>query len=289
MKKTLLVILAAIASVGVFAQENTNGGDLRMANHHRFSVGLRGGAALSMIKAADAQKQVGHDEFLDLQYAYYWGAKEGKKVNLGIVTGLSVGQNVTSWRGAYSDAFQLNVMGDAIDYKLSCNFNETMQACVAELPLMFSLQTQGGFFFNVGPRFVLPFLGKTQQMLTDGNVIATFVKEGVSLENEPLTGVIPSANYSQKGASTMLNVLLATDFGYEWGFKNGHALGLGVYAAYGIGLTKKAEQTSVIMLEPKANGANLHVNSPAKLATGLPGYCDAGLKLVYHFGFAAKK
>ena len=58
-----------------------------------------------------------------------------------------------------------------VEYEISVDdIHENLQQIQVEVPLMFSLLTTNGLFFNIGPRFMLPVYTPYKQVITNGNI-----------------------------------------------------------------------------------------------------------------------
>ncbi len=260
---------------------------------HRFSIGVRGGVA-SLMHETDVMGKwnAGFDALLDLQYAYYFGAKPGKKVNPGILVGLSAGWAQSSLKSGVDTAYTVETSDGKIDYAISAdNVKENDGQLQLEIPVMFSMLTEKGFFLNVGPKFVLPVFSHYNQNITSPNINAYFEDEGVMVRNEVITGLVQDNQLKTKGkwATSKLNVMVTAELGWEWMLKNGDALGLGVYGNYSVYdlYDNSTDNKSLInVTAPSATGpANVDVLSATDTYTNGLGYFDCGLKLVYHFNF----
>lgn len=270
---------------------------------HRFSIGVRGGVASLMQNTNDIMGnwRAGGDGMLDLQYAYYAGASETQSCNLGFITGVSVGYGNSGLRASVRDSFSL---GDSIKYQIAAkNVNEQDGQIQVEIPLLFSLRHESGLFFNVGPRFMLPAFSHYKQTIDKTDEDATyidayFVNEGVHVVNKPVTGELTDEDCNQHDKrdfkkTTKFHVMLTSEIGYEWALRNGHNLGLGVYANYSLyNMYKNGNLTDEAIITvpngPEANGAHVNVLTATDAYAQKQGFFDCGLKLVYHFGFPVK-
>ena len=264
----------------------------------RFTIGLRGGVASLLhnpVAAANGKWKPGFDVLLDLQYAHYW--QKGDKPSYGILTGLSAGY-VRS--GVTSDVAYSIPSDGKLSYDINVKAREYDGAVLLEVPLMFSMITNGGLFFNVGPRFQLPVFNHYTQKVTDANganIEALFVKEGVKVADEIVTGRVATTKGNLKDMS-MFNLLLGAELGYEWRLKNNNALGLGVYASYGLfslynhtaagqlvdvtaptgSAVGQVDFNPITSVYTEGNGFKFGANN------GLD-FFDCGLKLNYSFNF----
>lgn len=264
----------------------------------RFSIGLRGGAASLMqdVKGSELGSwKLGYNAALDLQYAYYFARKKHpeRATRHGILVDLSAAFTHSDLAGTVDSTYtEANFHGtgkDVIYDVFAENVKEHDSQLQVELALMYSLLHKG-FFFNIGPKVIMPLYNPFKLSAQNWDITAT-LPEGVKVVNEPVTGrldeFVPSA---KKWNSSKVNIALAADLGYEFKLRNGHALGLGVYADYNFkdfGFKPAEDGTySLVKVEPVASQpADVTVlpltNTYAK---GLNGF-DAGVKVVYHFNF----
>ena len=270
----------------------------RLYPFHRFSIGVRGGVA-SLMQKSDVMGnwRAGFDALLDLQYAYYFGAPQGKKVNMGIMTGVSLGWAQSGLKSAIDTAYTVSTDNGDIDYTISAEQAEENNGQLQlEIPLMFTLVTEKGLFFNVGPRFIIPAYAHYNQKLTDPSIDAYFREEGVSVSNEVITGRLQDNQLNTKGKwnASKVNITLSAELGYEWLLSSGNSVGLGVYANYAVWSHYKngaqSDLKSLISVAPPSATAPADVDVFSASDTyfkGL-GYFDCGLKVSYNFNFFKK-
>lgn len=284
--------------------------DAKTPGWHRFSIGVRGGVASLMHDNAKESGspilgnwKAGWDALLDLQYAYYWGHKEGQKINYGIITGISVGYASSSiskdLKEQTPDGYT-DKAGNSVTYSFSStNVNENDAQIQIEVPVMFSLLTEGGLFFNVGPKFMMPVFTRYTQHIENADLDLLFNDYGVHVTNEDVIGVVTNDGKNFKGDGTWganklkINIMLTAELGYEFKLNNGDALGLGVYGNYAPYNTYSNEKSQLINLEaldPTAGPVNqVTPQSATDAYTEHMNYFDAGVKLVYHFNFPKQK
>ena len=258
---------------------------------NRFSVGVRGAFASSMAKPATTP--LGFDVLLDLQYAHYWAADQDK-IRLGIMTGLSAGYMSTTRSQAWDETYVAKTDDGDIEYHVTAdNIQETNHQLQLEVPLMFSMITAKGLFFNVGPRFLLPAYTPYKQVITNGNVVATDLQTGVVIPNNPVYGQLSEEQVNQKGKGEQqfdLTMTLGFELGYEFKLKSGNSIGLGAFLNYGV----------YSMYSNKALGSAIDVTAPSKQAdqnavvkvesltnayTEKMGHLDAGVKVCFNMDF----
>lgn len=262
----------------------------------RFTIGVRGGAASLMHKSPVGNWGIGFDALLDLQYAHYW-KKFGKKMQYGILVGVGVGFARSSLSTAVNDSLPVISTSDGdIQYRIKAtDVKEHDGQIQVEVPLMFSMVHEKGFFMNLGPRFMIPVYGLYNQNISEPSIDATFIEEGVTVSNALITGVLTDDQQHSKGTwkPSTLNIMLGAELGYEYTFRNKNSLGIGIYGNYSVYTLYKNDfnYASLVSLVEKPDAgkpAVLNVLSATDTyATGL-GYFDVGLKLSYHFNWWKK-
>lgn len=262
----------------------------------RFTIGVRGGAA-SMMQNLDGigKGSIGFDAALDLQYAHYWKTKH--EHNVGLIVGASAAFARNNVKGNSLANFRVPTVDGDIDYHISGAVDKlVMNEVQVEVPVMFSLVTKKGFFLNLGPKLMVPVYSFYKQNLTASDITATFVKEGVPVTNEVVTGVFPADQKETKGKwhNAVIHVMLAGELGYEFKLKNNDSFGLGVYGGYSVYNNYKQldqpQQSYVQITAPTATScAIVNVKCASDVHTNRLGYWDAGLKLAYHFNWPDRK
>lgn len=259
----------------------------------RFTIGVRAGAASMLQKMVneDAKSKFGFDVLLDLQYAHYWQTKKEHK--LGLLTGISFGIAQGGLKAPKStDQYTVtDPDGMKASYTVTAdNIKETDRQLQLEVPLMFSLISKQGVFFNFGPRFFIPVYTPYKATLENPNIDAYFEQTDVHVTNEVITGLMKDNQTVGKGKTNnnlKLNITLGTELGYEWQLKNGHSLGLGAYANYGLySMFKQDAQNkkSLVTVTP-AIPSTITTNSATEAWTQKMGFVDVGVKLAYHFNW----
>lgn len=259
----------------------------------RFTIGVRAGAASMLQKMVneDAKSKFGFDVLLDLQYAHYWQTKKEHK--LGLLTGISFGIAQGGLKAPKStDQYTvIDPDGMKASYTVTAdNIKETDRQLQLEVPLMFSLISKQGVFFNFGPRFFIPVYTPYKATLENPNIDAYFEQTDVHVTNEVITGLMKDNQTVGKGKTNnnlKLNITLGTELGYEWQLKNGHSLGLGAYANYGLySMFKQDAQNkkSLVTVTP-AIPSTITTNSATEAWTQKMGFVDVGVKLAYHFNW----
>ncbi len=275
----------------------------------RFSIGLRGGVASLLHKVETTGTWTGNwkpgfDVLLDLQYAHYW--QEGEKPSLGILTGLSAGyvRSGVATNG-YSQVVNAGVKdakGNDLSYTLNGDAREYDGQVLLEIPLMFSMITNNGFFFNIGPRFQAPLFSHYKQTIESENIGLLFPGYNVTITNEPGISKLTdteATKYGTKQPASLFNILLGAELGYEWRLQNNNAVGLGVYAGYGLfSLYNNANTGNLFTSVTAPTGTNpavITVDPATKAFTQGNGFkfgpqngmdfFDCGIKLNYSFNF----
>ena len=173
------VIVEQVKGDSVKSQQNFKHG------YDRFTIGLRGGASGLLHKVEKGDWTCGFDVLLDLQYAHYW-AKDGRPVDLGIITGLSLGYAQSGMKSNVNSQFTYPDSDPSfpvdIDYDIRADkVTEKDGQIQLEIPLMFSLLHTNGLFFNVGPRFMIPVYTPFNQTITDNE--NTYIYNAVDRRN----------------------------------------------------------------------------------------------------------
>ena len=273
--------------------------------YDRFTIGARGGVASLLHKTENGSRVIGGEGLLDLQYAHYW-TKDGRPVDLGILTGISLGYSQSGMKTAVNSQLKGLSDGDAqkpmtVDYTIRADkVKENDGAIVMEIPLMFTLIHDCGFFFNYGPKLMMPLYTPYKQTISDNAntlIEAYFRDVDVKVENEVITGILRDDQKKLKGTDNgdqfVINVLLGAEFGYEWILKSGNSLGLGAYVDYGVysSYKNKTSESPLISVTPPqgSNPADVEVLSATKTYASKLGYVSAGVKLAYHFNFPKKR
>lgn len=273
--------------------------------YDRFTIGVRGGVASLLHKTENGSRVIGGEGLLDLQYAHYW-TKAGRPVDLGILTGISLGYSQSGMKTAVNS--QLNNLSDGdknnpmtVDYTIRADqVKENDGAIVMEIPLMFTLIHDCGFFFNFGPKLMMPVYTPYKQTISDNAntlIQAHFQETDVTVGNEVITGILRDDQKKLKGTDNgdqfVINVMLGAEFGYEWILKGGNSLGLGAYVDYGVysSYKNKTSESPLISVTPPqgSNPADVEVLSATKTYASKLGYVSAGVKLAYHFNFPKKR
>ena len=259
------------------------------AQFDRFNIGLRGGVASVLQKAEKGDWKVGGDILLDLQYAHYW--KRDYKPALGLIIGASVGYSLSPIKCGVNDNFIANEgTPDQVDYAINVDKVEEKDGQIqVEVPIMFSLITDKGFFFNVGPRFMLPVWKRSHTDIDNAHIQATLPNEGVTVTDNVVTGILNNGDVKNSWKSADINIMLTCELGYEWKLANGHAVELGVYADYSVYSKYSNTPTTESFINVTAPSAAGIANASARALTdsyaNKLGYFDAGIKLTYCFNF----
>ncbi len=256
---------------------------------NRFSIGVRGGIA------AQSVPSFGFSTMLDLRYAHYW-VKSSKSPMLGILTGVSVGymqfgQNLGLDKYNVTIPDATGTLNYLVDIKNASSINRQVQL---EVPVMFSMVMQNGFFVNAGPKLILPAYAGYKQDMSGVTLTATHVEEGVTIApNDPLMGVVADAIESGKNKNAWdVTVGLGAELGYELKFESGYALDLGVYATYGINTKTYKDANGQILTITPPDEVNVGAGKMQSIMNAGPvnmSYLDAGLKLTFHFNWDNKK
>ena len=262
---------------------------------NRFAIGVRGGFASTM--ATTKNMPLGFDALLDLRYAHYW-AKDQKKPALGIMTGLNIGYVQASQSMKFLDKYTTPTVHSDVDYVVEADkVAETDRLIQLEIPVMFSMITPKGFFLNVGPKLILPVYGKYTQTITEPKIsISAYLPElnGNPIVNEVVMGKLTKEQMDvtdnlADNPCKLMSLAFGAELGYEFKFKNGHSLDLGVYADYSVyTLYNNSVATGkVITVTPPTytSPAIVEVQPMSTVSGNKFAFLDAGLKISYNFDF----
>lgn len=258
----------------------------------RFAIGARGGFASTM--ATGKNMPLGFDALLDLRYAHYW-AKDLNKPAIGIMTGLNVGYVQASQAIEILDKYTAPTVDGDVDYVISADeVAETDKQIQLEIPVMFSMVSPKGFFLNVGPKIILPVYSIYEQTITNPNIYA-YVPElnGNPIINEVVMGKVTDEQMNITGNMAdnpckLLSLALGAELGYEFKFKNGHSLDLGVYADYSVytlynNSINAASKVITVTVPTQTSAAVVEVLPISKALANKFAFMDAGLKISYNF------
>lgn len=257
----------------------------------RWAIGVRGGFA-SIMTGID-NFPVGYDALLDLRYAYYWAADKSKPA-LGIMTGLSAGYVHSIQTAGLHKEFTLNTDEGDVDYVITAdNVTERTHQMQLEIPIMFSMVTEPGFFLNVGPKIILPVYSTFNQQIVNP-VIEAYVPElnGKPITNNVVMGVLSEEQCNITGRLNnqfKLSLALSFELGYSFKLKHdkSRTLDLGIYADYAVYSMFKLQgnEGHIFAITPPSatSAAVVEVQSLTNTYAGNLGFFDAGLKITYNF------
>ena len=260
---------------------------------NRLSFGLRGGFASTL--AGSKGVPAGFDALFDLRYAHYWVKDQGKML-LGIMTGLSAGYVLTRQQTTFLDEYTAPTVDGDVFYHISADkVVEKNHQVQLEVPVLFSMVTPKGFFLNAGPKLVLPVYSQYHQQLTNPTISAYLAElDGHPITNEVVMGAVSGEQADLRGKMVdnpckLMSLALTAELGYEFKFKNGHSLDLGVYADYSVyNLYRTEDATGKIVsltLPTKTSAAIVTVQPISSAFANKFGFVDAGLKLTYNLDF----
>lgn len=277
----------------VYVQDTVVVEDIVSANTHRLSIGLRGGFASTM--ATTKNMPLGFDALLDLRYAHYWAIDQNKPA-LGIMTGLNIGYVQASQSMKFLDKYTTPTVHSDVDYVVEADkVAETDRLIQLEIPVMFSMVTPKGFFLNVGPKLILPVYGKYTQTIAEPKISAYLPElSGNPIVNEVVMGKLTKEQMDvtdnlADNPCKLMSLALGAELGYEFKFKNGHSLDLGVYADYSVYTlyNNSIAAGKVITVTPPTytSPAIVEVQPMSTVSGNKFAFLDAGLKISYNFDF----
>ena len=212
------------------------------------------------------------------------------------MTGLSAGYVQTSQQTAFLDEYTAPTVDGDVFYHISADkVVEKNHQVQLEVPVLFSMVTPKGFFLNAGPKLVLPVYSQYHQQLTNPTISAYLAElDGHPITNEVVMGAVTGEQADLRGKMVdnpckLMSLALTAELGYEFKFKNGHSLDLGVYADYSVYNLYRTENTTgkIVSLTPptKTSAAIVTVQPISSAFANKYGFVDAGLKLTYNLDF----
>jgi hypothetical protein len=256
---------------------------------NRFSIGIRGGFASTL--AGSKGIPAGFDALLDMRYAHYWVKDQGK-ILLGLMTGLSAGYVQANQTTNFLDEYTAPTVDGDVFYHISADkVVEKNHQVQLEVPVLFSMVTPKGFFLNAGPKLILPVYSQYHQQLTNPTISAYLDElNGNPITNEIVMGAVTGEQADLRGKMVdnpckLMSLALAAELGYEFKFKNGHSLDLGVYADYSVYNLYRTDATGKIvsLTPPTKTSAAVVTVQPISSAFGNKfGFLDAGIKISYN-------
>ena len=248
MKKVIILLFAAISSVGVSAQVT-----------HEFLI--NGGVGLSALnyKLPEGKKNLGIGGDCGIGYSCFfheqWGIGIG--VDLGFYNTKAILDNVQLISSGLQDS-----ENDRFDmYSTLMNYTEKQKAMFLNIPLILQFQTKGTqkFYANAGVKIGLPLSCKFS--VSD----ATIINKGYYpdydnwLEMPGFAGFGTFANYNSTGKLKLgLAAMLTLEAGGKWKLGEKVSLYTGIYFDYGLNNTLKDKE------QPFVNYTN---TQPAEFTT----------------------
>lgn len=208
-----------------------------MSQYDRIAVGARVGAASHM---QATPLPMGVEAMLDVQYAHYW-RHDGWNLQLGLVVGLSAGYSDSRYGRSIHESASYSLTENGltfpIDYTVDASLRERNQQAQLELPVLFSMVMQCGWFLNVGPRLQLPLAGRYSQSVSDDVVTARYSRWSYQpIVNSATTGCFSDAERHSEGKwqTAKFNLLVGAETGYEYMFRDKNRIVIGAYGQVGV-------------------------------------------------------
>lgn len=254
----------------------------------RFSIALRAGFASTMAKPTPAIP-MGFDARFDLQYAHYWKTQNQKSL-VGLLIGASIGYMQTNRDIVWDETWTANTSdGDVLYHVTADNIRETNQQLQVEVPVMLALMTEGGFYFNVGPRVMLPIRTPFKQVINNGHISATDLETTDVMLDNVIYGKLTEDQTNITGMTKQqfdITLMVGLELGHEFRFASGNSFGFGLYANYGVYSTYSNRPLGTIIDVTAPNYdkiATVDVYSMTDAYTTKMGHLDVGVKLSFNF------
>ena len=295
MKKFIVFSILCVLTSYVTYGDTLDIADADTIGYNRFSIGVRGGAAIAIMSSGSFTSRVGYNALLDLEYSHFFNRKSENVPYCGILAGVSVGYIATGMKGSIKDQYTTaDADGDRVDYTITAdNVVSSIGQLQVQVPLMFTMLYKG-LFVNVGPRFAIPVYSPYSQTLENAHIAAYYEPYGVTRVDNVITGKLAEEQLNTKSTwdAPVFQLFVSAEIGYEFALKNGHSIGIGLYADYCAFNTFKKDATANSMISVSQIGAD--PANPAPKVEVLPAISvyadkfscfDVGLKLVYNLNF----
>lgn len=261
-----------------------------MSQYDRITIGARVGAASHM---QAAPLPVGVEAMLDVQYSHYW-RHDGWKQQLGLVVGLSAGYSDSRYSRSIHEtsSYMLteNGLSFPIDYTVDAAVRERNRQIQLEVPVLFSMVMQCGWFLNVGPRLQLPLAGRYAQSISDDVVSATYSRwSDQPIVNSPTTGCFSDDERTSqdKWQAAKFNLLVGGETGYEYMFHDKNRIVVGVYGHCGVlPATRSVDADSrLVQIVPPspASAAQISTLGLSNTYSERINYFSVGVRVAYSF------
>lgn len=251
---------------------------------HRLSIGVRGGASTFMQQADGFKALINGAVGVSVEYTHSW--LKGS-IQHGILTGLGITYTRGGLRGAVNDEWtdDSDVTYGTLRYLTTAKqVQETIGQVQIEVPLMYSMTMDNGYFLHAGPKLLLPIAGHHSQELTDAHVTAYNLTYNptTALMDKKYIGFIPESNrdITGKWSAMKVGLLLSLETGYEFRFADGSSLGLAGCVNYGIPQRLSNNQPSCIVVSPAEPEAKV-LSATGTYANRIS-YLDFGVKVTYN-------
>ena len=199
------------------------------------ALGLRGGGQICSTEATKDHNP--HPEFSGVGMAELrFGAfgTVANNVDLGFNAGVGAGYGGMGVRRTSKNGFiTTDYLGNMIVYETTAEYKLKEDFVRLDLSLFFSLKAKG-FVMNIGPRFVMPFATSSSLTIEEATILARYADYAVTLNNEKITGVLPTPYRQQMDAVLpKYHLVMALEAGYEWKIED-NAVGLQAFGDFGV-------------------------------------------------------
>ena len=256
----------------------------------RWSAGARLGFASNF---AGEKLPLGCGALLDFTFAHYWVAG-AEKTAFGIKTGLNLGYVYTNQsKTPELERYTVPTVDGNVDYTIEIDkVNQNTHQLQFEVPIMFAMQTPGGFFLNAGPKLILPVYSQYHQTLNSTS--SAYVPELGSnpITNEVVMGKAENVyknNFLVDNPCKLFSLALGAELGYNFKLrKYGQSIDLGVFADYSIVNAYKntADPTGKLMTVTPPTATSAAIVDVQSLSTAYSnkfGYMNVGVKVAFNF------
>lgn len=276
MKRPVIIVLAMLSCT------------IMMAQSSGLSIGITPAGWMGWM-TKDVSCSGGYRYGVNVDYTCRWTLKN-TNTQLGFLFGVDASRAAVSFIDDTHETFtNTDYLGNRMDYETMTHVTERVSAYYISVPLMFSMRHRG-FTFSVGPQFMMPLAERFTQTLSDTHIYATYTRYEVQLRDELISGRLPQATYS--GSESVLpkyNVQVGVELGYDWNLAKHHAIGVQLFAHYGVwnNYTSQQSESTFLYVAPILSPENptpeVTVNGLRTPLAGSMNSLDCGIRVTYSF------
>jgi len=223
-------------------------------------------------------------------YAIY--GRPTDQFKIGLRTGLNATYSKLGLSHKINETFtNTDYYGHKLDYTVTGLAKYQHTQINLELPVMLAMEANG-LIINLGTKLIAPIWNKYTQTITDPVVSAYYGDYGVTVVNDPATGVLSNEQCNMSGKSKLPAIMfsLSAELGYSWKLNDRHRLGFDLFVDYvpwSVGASKdnahKVVEIGDLVNDQFQPKAPVTVNTVVTTNNYLMQYVNAGVKIVWAF------